>query len=157
MTAKTTESEMQQLYFEKLTEFFETSIRFNAFLKMKVEKLETGFARLRIPFFKELVGDPFRPALHGGVVSTLIDTTGGIAAFTAVKPGDLLSTVDLRVDYLRPAGEHDLIAEGKVLRVGNRVAVSDVFVFQEDSEKHIATGKGVYNVKRSAESRLQTS
>jgi uncharacterized protein (TIGR00369 family) len=145
------------LYFRKLTEFFENRIRFNAFLKMKVERLERGFARLRVPFFADLVGDPFRPALHGGVVSTLADTAGGIAAFTACRPGDLLSTVDLRVDYLRPAGEADLIADGKVLRVGNRVAVCDIVVFQEDSDKHIATGKGVYSVKRAANHELASS
>jgi uncharacterized protein (TIGR00369 family) len=142
----------QETYFKALKELFEQKIRFNAFLGMKVDVLEPGFARLRIPYFDELIGDPNRPALHGGVVSTLADTAGGIAAFTSVRPGDLLSTVDLRVDYLRPAGQMDLIADGKVLRIGNRVAVSDIVVYQDDAERHIATGKGVYNVKRTPKS-----
>lgn len=135
-------------YYAQLTKFFEGGIRFNAFLGMKVEELAPGYARLRIPFTDDLIGDPFRPALHGGVVSTLLDTAGGIAAFTSVRPGDRLATVDLRVDYLRPAGLQDLIAEAKVLRIGNRVAVCDIVAFQDDPNRHIATGKGVYNVKR---------
>lgn len=138
-------------YLEQLREFFEKGIRFNAFLNMKVEELRPGHAKLRIPFREELIGDPLRPALHGGVVSALLDTAGGIAAFTAVRPGDLLSTVDLRVDYLRPAGLHDLVAVGKVLRIGNRVAVCDIVAYQDDPERHVATGKGVYNVRRASE------
>jgi uncharacterized protein (TIGR00369 family) len=117
---------------------------------MRVEALEQGFAKISIPFVEHLIGDPMRPALHGGVVSTLLDTTGGIAAFTAVRPGDLLSTVDLRVDYLRPAALRDVVAEGRVIRLGNRVAVCDVMAYQDDPEKPVATGKGVYNVKRVA-------
>lgn len=137
-----------EIYLERLTQMFESAIRFNSFLGMKVDHLEKGLARLKIPFTQDLIGDPQRPALHGGVVSTLIDTAGGIAAFTSVRPGDLLSTVDLRVDYLRPAGLADLIGEGRVIRIGNRVAVCDIVVYQEDKDRHIATGKAVYNVRR---------
>lgn len=147
MTTPTSDEKIEK-YFDMLRDFFERKILFNAFLQMRVEALEEGFARLTIPFVEHLVGDPYRPALHGGVVSTLLDTTGGIAAFTAVRPGDLLSTVDLRVDYLRPAALLDVVAEGRVIRLGNRVAVCDVVAYQEDREKPVATGKGVYNVKR---------
>jgi len=136
------------VYFSKLVEFFEQQIRFNAYLGMKVEELRRGYARLRVPYSEEFVGDPFRPALHGGVLSSLADTAGGIAAFTAVQPGDRISTVDLRIDYLRPAALEDVIAEAEVLRIGNRVAVSDIVVHQGDADRHVATGKGVYNVKR---------
>jgi uncharacterized protein (TIGR00369 family) len=141
----------RETYYIELKRFFEEKIRFNVFLGIKVQALDRGFARLIVPYSDDLVGDPHRPALHGGVVSSLLDTTGGIAAFTAVAPGDKLSTVDLRVDYLRPAGQLDLIAEGRVLRLGNRVAVCDIFVYQDAPDRHIATGKGVYNIKRSEE------
>ncbi len=141
----------REQYYAGLRRFFEEEIRFNRFLGMRVEALEEGYARLRVPFSEELVGDPFRPSLHGGVVSSLADTAGGIAAFTCVRPGDRLSTVDLRVDYLRPAALEDLVAEGRVLRIGNRVAVADIVVHQGDPDRHVATGKGVYNVKRSTD------
>ena len=135
-------------YYERLKRFFEERIPFNTFLGMTVDKLDDGFARLRVPFFDKLIGDPERPALHGGVVSTLADTAGGIAAYTSVGHGDVLSTVDLRVDYLRPAALKDLIAEAQVLRTGNRMAVCDITVFQDAPHQRVATGKGVYNVKR---------
>jgi len=138
-------------YHTRLKQFFEQEIRFNAYLKMNVAQLGDGYARLEIPYREELIGDPLRPALHGGVVSTLLDTAGGIAAFTSVAPGDLLSTVDLRVDYLRPAGLLDVVAEGRVVRIGNRVAVCDIVAYQDDPKKPVATGKGVYNIRRAVD------
>jgi uncharacterized protein (TIGR00369 family) len=142
---------LDEKYLEQLTTLFEKGIRFNAFLNMKVEGLRSGYAKLRVPYREDFIGDPLRPALHGGVVSTLLDTAGGIAAFTSVRPGDVLSTVDLRVDYLRPAGLLDLVAEAKVIRIGNRVAVCDIVAYQDDPERPVATGKGVYNVRRATD------
>lgn len=141
----------RRAYFEKLYELFEEHIAFNRFVGMHIERLAEGFARVRIAFSGGLVGDPYRPALHGGVLSTLLDTAGGLAAFTAVQPGDRMSTIDLRVDYVRPAGLADVIGEGRVLRLGNRVAVCDMVAFQEDPGRPVATGKGVYNLKRAGE------
>jgi len=142
---------LEPAHYESLKDFFEQQIRFNAHLGMRIDAMHRGHARVRIPYRQEFLGDPWRPALHGGLVSTIVDTAGGLAAFTAVSPDDRLSTVDLRVDYLRPAGLMDVIADAWVLRVGNRVAVCDVIAYQEDPSVHIATGKGVYNVRRAGE------
>ncbi len=126
------------------------SVPFNRMLGIRVETLEDGFARMVLPYNESLIGDPDRRALHGGVISTLIDTCGGAAVCTQMELGDRLSTVDLRVDYLRPGQPLDLIAEAKILRTGNRVGVTDIIAFHKDGqEKPIATGKAVYNIRRS--------
>ncbi len=65
--------------FETLINVFESHIPFNAHLGIKVELLEKGRCRLRVPFQPHLVGDPLRPAMHGGVMSTLADAAGGLA------------------------------------------------------------------------------
>ena len=131
--------------------FFDVEIPFNQLVGMRVTELGEGYAVIRVPFKPELVGDKNRPALHGGVLSALIDAAGGAAAFTKVHlPGDTLSTLDMRVDYLRPAELRTVIAEGHVSRMGNRVASVDVRCYHEgESERLIATGKAVYSVKRS--------
>ena len=54
---------------------------------LKGERLEPGHAVITLPVREDFVGDPRRPALHGGVVSALIDTTGGAAAWAALGPG----------------------------------------------------------------------
>ena len=129
--------------------FMSEQIPFNKVLGIQVGELREGFARLEVPFKPELIGDPFRPALHGGVLSAVIDACGGAAAFTMIVPPDTLSTIDLRVDYLRPAEPKLFVCESTVARLGNRVASVDSRCFHPDApDKIIATGKAVYNVKR---------
>ena len=101
--------------------FLERGIPFNDHLGIEVERLEVGVSVMRLPMRPELVGDPFRPAVHGGVISTLADTCGGLAAFTALRDDQVASTLDLRVDYLLPGNvELDLWAVSRVIRAGSR-------------------------------------
>lgn len=141
-----------QVPIEQVIKFMEEQIPFNRFLGLRVPALREGFARLELPFREDFIGDPFRPALHGGVVSTLLDTCGGCAVWSKIDAADRVSTVDLRVDYLRPGPLADLACEAEVVRIGNRVAVTDMRLFAiEAPDRIIATGKGVYNVKRAEE------
>ncbi len=124
-------------------------IPFNRLLGLVLDELREGYCKMSVPFRDELIGDPARPALHGGVLSAVIDTCGGAAIWTQCEEGDVLSTVDLRVDYLRPGQPRDFIVEGRVLRLGNRVGVAEMIAYHLGSEsKPIASGKGVYNVRR---------
>jgi len=128
-------------------------IPFNKFLGITVEDAREGYARLVLPFRPELIGDASRPALHGGVISTLIDTAGGFAVWTQLRLEDRVSTIDLRVDYLAPGAADALVAEASVVRVGNRVGVVDVRCWQPSAlTRTVATGKGVYNIKRKEDS-----
>lgn len=137
---------------QRIVNIMDEMIPFNRFLGIRVAEVRDGFAALELPFREEFVGNPVLPALHGGVMSTLLDTCGGAAVWTQVDDGDLVSTVDLRVDYLRPGPLADLRCEGTVQRLGNRVGVVDMKLFAtRNPERLIATGKGVYNVKRASE------
>lgn len=131
-----------------LVRFMEEEIPFNRFLGMRCEDVREGFVRITIPFRDELVGDPMRPALHGGVLSALADTAGGLAVWTgATDERSRVSTIDLRVDYLRPGRLATLSCEATVVRQGNRVGVADMRLYHPDApEQAVATGKGVYNV-----------
>jgi uncharacterized protein (TIGR00369 family) len=129
--------------------FMADQIPFNRVLGIEVGELREGFARLEVPFRPELVGDPFKPALHGGVLSAVIDACGGAAVFTMVVPPDTISTIDLRIDYLRPGQTRRIVCESTVARMGNRVASVDSRVYHPDApDRLIATGKAVYSVKR---------
>jgi uncharacterized protein (TIGR00369 family) len=132
----------------RLKQMMEELVPFNRFLGIQVEALDKGYARLVLPYRAEFVGDPSRPATHGGVISTLIDTAAGVAAFMELEHSDRLSTVDLVVDYLLPAGAKTLQAEAQVVRIGNRVAVVQVTVRQLGVDEVIAQGRAVFNVVR---------
>ncbi len=123
-------------------------IPFNRVLGLRVREVASGLAVLEIPFRPELIGDRERPALHGGVVSALADTCGGAAVWTTVGPQDRVSTIDLRVDYLRPGRAETLVATGRVLRVGNRVGVVNIVLTHDGDVEPIAEAKGVYAIKR---------
>jgi uncharacterized protein (TIGR00369 family) len=131
----------------------EQFIPFNRFLGIKIDATGEGYCRLYLPFREDFIGDALRPALHGGVISTLVDTCGGFAVWTLLSLEDRVSTIDLRVDYLAPGQSEALLAEAKVVRVGNRVGVVDVRCYQHSNpDKTIATGKAVYNIKRKDDS-----
>jgi uncharacterized protein (TIGR00369 family) len=138
----------------RIVRFMEETIPFNRYLGIKTMEVREGFVSLKLPFRAEFVGDPTRPALHGGTISTLADTAGGAAVFTAAQPGDTCSTIDLRVDYLRRGLPLDLIAEATVVRLGNRVGVARIQVWQDPegeaggSRRLVAEATGVYNLRR---------
>jgi uncharacterized protein (TIGR00369 family) len=125
----------------------EDHVPFNRLLGMRGESVGAGACVLTLPVRAEFVGDPRRPALHGGVVSSLVDTAGGLAAWSALAPGESVSTVDLRVDYLEPAGlGGPLRAQAELVRKGNRVCHVRVAVTQ--GGVLVAEGRGVYNIHR---------
>ncbi|MGE0712662.1 MAG: PaaI family thioesterase [Planctomycetota bacterium] len=132
-----------------IRQFFQGGIPFNQLVGLELVELDRGRARARVPFRPELIGDPSRPAIHGGVISMLADTVGGAAVFSLTYPGDKVATIDLRVDYLRPGQPEDIVAEAKVIRVGNRVGVSSIDVWQQEPEAPIAVAKAVFTIKRS--------
>jgi uncharacterized protein (TIGR00369 family) len=127
----------------------EQFIPFQKFLGMQLTVVRRGFVRMEIPFREELIGDPMRPALHGGVISALADSAGGAALWSTMEDErGRISTIDLRIDYLRPGKSDTLVAEASVVRMGNRVGVVDVRVFNATKpEEVVATGKAVYSVR----------
>ena len=135
--------------FAKLTELIEHGIPFNEALGIRVVELREGHVKLRVPYRPELLGDTRRPALHGGVISSLVDVCGGFAVWTCCRLEDRIATIDLGVDYLRPALDRDLMAEATVRLLGNRVGNAHVVLWSDGApDKHVAVGRAVYNIRR---------
>jgi uncharacterized protein (TIGR00369 family) len=133
---------------ETLKQLLEQVIPFNKFLGMRVVGIEQDVMVIELPFQEHFVGDPLRPALHGGVMSTIADVVGGMAVWSRVEDHRArVSTIDMRIDYLRPGKLETVRAEGRVVRLGNRVGVTDMRLYHpSDESQTIATGKGVYNI-----------
>jgi uncharacterized protein (TIGR00369 family) len=134
---------------EHLAVAFEQFIPFNRWLGLKCLEILPGRVRVELPFREELIGNPEIPALHGGAISATLDTTGGLAVWSQAHPRDRVSTIDLRIDYLRPGRSQALIATAEVVRLGNRVGVAQLRAFHDDSDGAlVAAGMGVYSVRR---------
>ena len=131
--------------FTALRDFIENGIPFNRLLGIRVAELAEGKVRLFIPFRPEIIGDARRPALHGGVISTLADVCAGFAVWTRCRLDDRIATIDLSVDYLRPATASDLYAEAEVRLLGNRVGNARVVLWSADAPG-CACGRGARGV-----------
>lgn len=137
--------------FKVLADLIENGVPFNKMLGIRVCEISEGRLKLFIPFREDLIGDVRRPAIHGGVISALADVCGGFAVWTLCKLEDRLATIDMRVDYLRPATAHDLYAEATVRLLGNRMGNAQVMLWSEGTpDLHVAEGRGVYNIRRNS-------
>src|SRR5690554_6809867 len=62
-----------------------------------------GFLSLILPYSKKLIGNPETGVIHGGALTTLMDTACGFAAVSALSSPGICPTLDLRIDYMKPA------------------------------------------------------
>ena len=148
LDAKTLEARMRQV--------FEEIVPFNRVLGLKIESVDPEAPKIRFDMRPDLVGNPLRQILHGGVISAVLDVTAGLAIQLALlKQGSERSdggvkfpnigTIDLHVDYLRPGRGAYFIATGRVVRLGNRIAVAHMEL-ANDTGDLIATGGAAYVV-----------
>ncbi len=139
----------------ELRRTFEQIIPFNRVLGLRIDSLDFKAPRLRFDMRPELVGNPVRQILHGGVISATLDVVGGLAIAlasitrkaeeTPARHFPDIGTIDLRIDYLRPGRGHYFVATGRVVRLGGRVAVAHMELVN-DTDEQIATGSAAYIV-----------
>jgi uncharacterized protein (TIGR00369 family) len=103
----------------------------------------TGEVVIRLPFRADLRRSRHESFFHGGVVAALVDLAGHAAIAVAI--GRTVPTVDLRIDYLRPAGGDALLATG-ARRVGRSVGVADIEITGGDG-RTVALGRGVFSTR----------
>lgn len=114
---------------------------------------EAERVRIRAPWRPEFVGDPETGVLSGGLVTALLDHVGGLATWVAMGAFQPIATLDLRVDYMRPAlKERDLLAEARCYRLTRSVAFVRAWAFEDDPKDPVAAAQAAY-VVNSAEGR----
>lgn len=81
--------------------------------------------------------------VHGGLVCTLLDSVLGCAAHTTLPKGTGYTSIELKVNYLRPvtADSGPLVATGRVVKPGRRVIFSEGEVV-DNKGKTVATASG---------------
>ena len=114
-------------------------------LGFEIISLESGVCVAKVPYQTELVGDPLTCVLHGGVVTSLLDSTGGAAVLSKIQNPIALATLDLRIDYLRPAVGPHFELHAQVLRLGSRVASTRMEFLGADG-KLLSAGAGAYMI-----------
>ena len=145
-------------FIDALKDLFEEKIVFNQSLGLKVTSILPDRVTGRIDMRPSLVGHYAYNRIHGGVVSAGLDAMAGLAIMAAIGARHMdeppaqrmhrfarLGTIDLRIDYLRPATGTAFTLSAEVLRLGSRVA-STRMDFRDASGELLASGAAAYIV-----------
>lgn len=124
-------------YFEEVPHAIECGLRVD---HLSAERVEMG-----LPFCEDWLGDPERGLIHTALISMLVDNASGLAALAALPGPGRVATVDLRVDYLRPAlRDLELHCEARCIRLASQIVFVRAEVWQADRAQPVATSQSTF-------------
>lgn len=138
---------------QRLPDFTELRRRFEEVahcteLGMKVVELRPGEAFMSLDYQDRLVADAATGRLHGGVVTTLMDTVCGLAIMSLLRQRFPVATLDLRIDYLSPATPGEtLLAYAECYKKTRRVAFVRGVAYHDTVDDPIANCASTYMVR----------
>ncbi len=116
-------------------------------LRLDVTSFENRRVRGRAPYSPEIVGDPDTGVIAGGVITTFLDQLCGMAAVLAMREPSTVATIDLRIDYMRPAEPgRDVMAEAFCYKIGRNVAFVRAVAFEDTPDNPIAHATSAFMV-----------
>lgn len=129
---------------QTIIELYRQSNQFGREIELEYDFLPDDTVINRITIGKKHLATPI--AAHGGVIATLADSTLGVAALAiSHKSGNLVSTVEFKINYLKPALLGDTITGvPRVRQVGKKIIFVDADFFNQKDEL-IATASGTFN------------
>ncbi len=118
-------------------------------LGMIVTETAEGSATITMPYDPRLIGDPATGVLHGGAISALMDTASGAAVMCHPSAPAATATLDLRIDYMRPATPGQAITARAICHhVTRTVAFVRVTATDADESRPVAMGTGTFTLER---------
>jgi uncharacterized protein (TIGR00369 family) len=124
---------------------FRKMVPHNAALDIRVVDAAPGVCVLLLPWAEHLVGNPETGVLHGGAITSLLDACSGGAVFLKMQSPLPIATLDLRIDYLKPATpRRDVIARAECYKLGRNVAFVRGLAYHDTADDPIAAASATF-------------
>jgi uncharacterized protein (TIGR00369 family) len=135
----------------KMVRGFSQGVPHNRALGMSIVEMGHSEAIFELPYDPKLVGNPDLGTLHGGAITALLDGCSGAAVFAALTELVPIATLDLRIDYLRPAEPHRaVLAKATCYKMTRNVAFTRAVAYHDSPDDPIAHSVGTFMVSTKA-------
>ncbi|MDF0605961.1 PaaI family thioesterase [Neisseriaceae bacterium TC5R-5] len=100
---------------------------------------------LQLDWRADLVGNPASGVIHGGVITSLVDTCSAIAVAAHLPEGQVIATLDLRIDYLTAATTgKPILCTAECYRLSSQIAFTRAVCYHDDPNEPIAHGVATF-------------
>lgn len=130
---------------EQRTRAFLSALRHCQLLGMTVEQATEDGLVLKLPYSELIVGNPETGVVHGGAITTLMDTCCGISAMCYLDEFEFCPTLDLRIDYMHPAEPgQPIYGFAECYRITSTVIFARGVAYQHDRNEPLAHVVGTF-------------
>jgi uncharacterized protein (TIGR00369 family) len=131
----------------RLAQAFSQGVPHNRALGMTIVDMQHGDVTFELPYDAKLVGNPDTGVIHGGAITALLDGASGAAVFAALPELVPIATLDLRIDYLRPAEVgRTVVARATCYKVTRNVGFTRAVAYHDDPADPIAHSVGTFMI-----------
>jgi acyl-CoA thioesterase len=137
--------ELEPRFKESLLNWMETKNPFWSLLGMEIIEIKKGWAKIRLPFSEKLANGI--GVAHGGAIFSPADSAVGMALIGLINRDENISTLEMKINYLRPFTSGEIVAEAKIVHKGTMTAIGDVEV-KDEKGNLIAKGLATYAITK---------
>lgn len=130
---------------EQRASSFLSVLRHCQVLGMTVEQADENGLTLKLPYSEQIVGNPMTGVVHGGAITTLLDTCCGISTVCYLDDFEICPTLDLRIDYMSPAQPgKPIYGFAECYRVTSTVIFTRGIAYQDNRDEPLAHVVGAF-------------
>ena len=118
--------ELDPRFKESLLNWMETNNPFWSLIGMEIIGIRKGWAKIRLPFPEKLANGI--GVAHGGAIFSPADSAVGMATVGLLDKDETLSTLEMKINYMKPFTGGEIIAEARIVHRGTMTAIGDVEV-----------------------------
>jgi uncharacterized protein (TIGR00369 family) len=132
---------------QAMSRMFMEYVPHNRALGIKMVSLEPNQAVMSLPYREDLVGNPDTGVLHGGAITAILDACSGAAVFMSLDAPTSIATLDLRIDYLKPATPNQpVVTKAHCYKRTKNVGFTRAVAYHDDPDDPIASSAGTFMI-----------